>query len=74
MSMEKEEGLPIGKVIQSTLISVAASFPIEGSIDSGWNEYKNYKHTKNIENIISDYEKRYQQLTRTNINLNYYDK
>lgn len=70
MSQQKEEGLAIGKIIESTLISLAASFPIAGSIATGWNEYKNYKQTRNIESIISDYAKRLQEL-QDNVDDNY---
>lgn len=62
MSEVKYEKLPIGKAIESAIISVAASFPIAGSIAAGWNEYKNYKQTKHIESIISDYAKRLEEL------------
>lgn len=62
MSEEKYEKLPIGKAIESAIISVAASFPIAGSIAAGWNEYKNYKQTKHIESIISNYAKRLEEL------------
>lgn len=40
------------KVIESTLITVAASFPIASSIAAGWNEYKNYVQEKNVREII----------------------
>jgi hypothetical protein len=62
MSEEKNDRLPIGKIIESSLISVAAYFPIAGSIAAGWNEYKNYRQTKHIEGIISDYAKRLEEL------------
>jgi len=48
--LKKEE---IIKLIESSAISVAASFPILSSIATGWNEYKNYVQTKNVEFILS---------------------
>ena len=40
------------KIIESTAISIASSFPGLSSIATGWNEYKNHIQTKNIKNII----------------------
>ena len=40
------------KIIESTVISIASSFPGLASIATGWNEYKNHIQTQNIKNII----------------------
>lgn len=40
------------KIIESTVLSIASSFPVLASISTGWNEYKNHVQTQNIKNII----------------------
>lgn len=45
------------KIIESTAISVASSFPLLASLATGWNEYKNYIQAKNIENILENFYK-----------------
>lgn len=47
--MKKEEIL---KIVESTAISVAASFPVLSSLATGWNEYKNHVQSKNIKFIL----------------------
>lgn len=48
------------RIIESTAISVASSFPILASLATGWSEYKNHLQVKNIENILENF---YQKLT-----------
>ncbi|PKQ46761.1 hypothetical protein [Confluentibacter flavum] len=43
------------KIIQSTAISIAASFPGLASVATGWTEYKNHIQTQNIKNIIETF-------------------
>lgn len=43
------------KIIESTVISVASSFPGLASIATGWNEYKNHIQTRNIQDIIQKF-------------------
>ncbi|WP_417195540.1 hypothetical protein [Bizionia sp.] len=40
------------KIIESTAVSVASSFPVLASLATGWNEYKNHVQTRNVKNIM----------------------
>lgn len=63
MSEEKKSNLnTVSKIVESAIISAAASFPVAASIATGWAEYKNYKQAEHVENIISDYAKKLQNL------------
>lgn len=43
------------KIIESSLLSIASSFPIAASIATGWSEYKNIIQEKNIEDILTNF-------------------
>lgn len=51
-SVKKDDVL---KIIESTAISIASSFPVISSIATGWNEYKNHIQTKNVEFILNEF-------------------
>jgi hypothetical protein len=50
----------IAQIIESSLLSIASSFPIASSVATGWSEYKNHKQVKRIKEILSEYGKRLQ--------------
>ncbi len=50
------------QVIESSLVSIASSFPIAASLASGWSEYKNHKQAQRIEQILTDYGQRLQNI------------
>ncbi|PQJ20995.1 hypothetical protein [Tenacibaculum sp. SG-28] len=50
------------QVIESSLVSIASSFPIAASLASGWSEYKNHKQAERIEQILMDYGERLQSI------------
>lgn len=62
MKEQTKNWIPINTIIESTLITVAAAFPITWSLAAGWTEYKNYKQTKHIEDILTLYGKKLQEL------------
>lgn len=62
MNDENPKWVPLGSIIESTVIALAASFPITGSIASGWTEYKNYKQTQHIEDILVWFAKKLEEL------------
>src|SRR5690606_30503298 len=64
---EKSENKPnqkkgVVQVIESSLVSIASSFPIPASLASGWSEYKNHKQAERIQQILSDYGQRLQSI------------
>lgn len=61
---DKEEKPKKGvvQVIESSLVSIASSFPIAASLASGWSEYKNHKQAERIEQILTDFGKRLQNV------------
>jgi hypothetical protein len=64
---ENSENKPNSKkgvvqVIESSLVSIASSFPIASSLATGWSEYKNHKQAERIEKILTDYGKRLQNI------------
>jgi hypothetical protein len=50
------------QVIESSLVSIASSFPIASSLATGWSEYKNHKQAERIEKILTDFGKRLQNI------------
>ena len=50
------------QVIESSLVSIASSFPIASSLATGWSEYKNHKQAERIDKILTDYGKRLQSI------------
>ena len=48
----------VTQIIESSLVSIASSFPIAASLASGWSEFKNHKQAERIEQILMDFGKR----------------
>jgi hypothetical protein len=46
------------KLVESSVISLAASFPVFASIATGWSEYKNHLQAENIKFIIDIFSKK----------------
>ncbi len=63
MGEEPKLSTNVLRIVESAIISAAASFPIAASIATGWAEYKNHKQAQHIESIISDYARRMEKLT-----------
>ena len=57
--MKKDQ---IIKIVESSVISLAASFPVFASIATGWSEYKNHLQTENIKFILEVFYKKLEQL------------
>ncbi|MDQ7917122.1 hypothetical protein RBU60_06000 [Mesonia sp. MT50] len=51
----------ISKIIESTLISVASSFPVAASLATGWSEYKNHQQSLRIKDLLERYVKNLQK-------------
>lgn len=49
-------------IIESSLISIASSFPIASSIATGWSEYKNHKQAERIEETLKMFAENLQKL------------
>lgn len=58
------------QVIESSLVSIASSFPIAASLASGWSEYKNHKQSQRIEQILTDFGARLQSM-ESDVDSNY---
>ncbi|WP_179317921.1 hypothetical protein [Winogradskyella undariae] len=59
---DKKTKKGVVQVIESSLVSIASSFPIAASLASGWSEYKNHKQAERIEQILTDYGHRLQNI------------
>ncbi len=57
--MEKDQLI---KIVESSAISLAASFPVFGSIATGWSEYKNHLQAENIKFILETFSKKLVEL------------
>lgn len=58
------------KIVESSAISIAASFPVFASIATGWSEYKNHLQTENIKFILEVFYKKLEEL-ESKIDKNY---
>lgn len=59
------------KIIESTLISIAASVPVIASFATGWNELKNQIQLQNIEDILTSFADELQKIDDKKIDRNY---
>jgi hypothetical protein len=59
---KKESKSGLIKVIESGLISIAASFPIASSLAAGWAEYKNYRQAERINEMLSSFGQKLQEM------------
>jgi hypothetical protein len=50
------------KIIESGLISVAASFPVAASLATGWAEYKNHRQAERINDLLNLFGQRLQEM------------
>lgn len=60
------------KIIESSAISLAASFPVFASIATGWSEYKNHLQAENIKFILEVFYKKLKEL-ENKVDSNYLD-
>ena len=75
MTMEDEKKIrdhSVTKVVESTLISIAASVPVASSLAAGWNEYKNHKQAENIEAILTDFANSIEEMDESKLDKDFF--